>query len=144
MMTACATAKPASLPIGKLRGVTLSLRARLKQRGITRTEHLLAHVSTPQARERLAGLLDIGVADLERLVHRADLARINGVGAVFGDMLEVLGLDTTAHLAEQETGQLHEALFELNRRERWARRSPTYEEVGDWIRQAKALHDVDS
>jgi len=79
------------------------------------------------------------VATLGRLVWRADLTRIKGIGAIFADMLELLGVDRTARLAQQEPGELHQALSRLNAAQRLARRAPTPEEVQDWIAQARTL-----
>ena len=76
---------------------------------------------------------------LMRLTCRADLARIKGIGAIFADMLELVGLDQVTSLAGQEPAALHAALFELNAAERFARRAPTLEEVRDWVIQARSL-----
>ena len=81
----------------------------------------------------------IEAATLGRLVCRADLTRIKGIGAIFADMLEMLGVDRMARLARQEPGDLHRSLSRLNATQRLARRAPTPEEVQDWIAQARTL-----
>jgi predicted flap endonuclease-1-like 5' DNA nuclease len=65
--------------------------------------------------------------------------RIKGIGAIFADMLELLGVDRTARLARQAPRELHAALAELNAVERFARRAPTPDEVQDWIAKARTL-----
>ena len=76
---------------------------------------------------------------LTELVRRADLARVKGVGTVFGRMLEDLGIGDVAKLAHQKPGRLHERLRRHNAASQLARRSPTADEVADWIAQARRL-----
>jgi hypothetical protein len=72
-------------------------------------------------------------------VQRADTARVNGVGSVFGLMLEELEVLDVDRLAQQDPRELHERLRSYNQEERLARRSPTPEEVVDWVNQARRL-----
>jgi len=64
------------------------------------------------------------------------------VGAIFADMLELIGVDRVSSLAAQDPVALHEVLHQLNAVERFARRAPTQEEVVDWVAQAKALPEL--
>jgi predicted flap endonuclease-1-like 5' DNA nuclease len=127
------------LPLSKLPGVPADLRHALKARRITSCDQLLAAAAGRSARERLAAALDVDAALLRRIVGRADMSRIIGVGAVFGLMLEELGVLEVARLAAADAEQLHERLRRINAEQRIARRSPTPEEVRDWIAQAAAL-----
>jgi len=128
-----------SLHVSKLRGISLETRSKLKHRGITYTQQLLEAAGKPDGRSRLAHASGIEEAELLRLVRRADLARIKGIGAIFADMLEWIGIHDVGALARQPPDALHARLFELNATERFARRAPTPEEVADWIRQARVL-----
>jgi predicted flap endonuclease-1-like 5' DNA nuclease len=128
-----------SLHISKLRGITYELRGKLKQRGITYADQLLDAAGDAEKRHRLAVATGIGEEVLTRLVCRADLARIKGIGAIFADMLELIGIDRVARLTRQDAGELHATLHQLNVEERFARRAPTPEEVVSWVAQAKAL-----
>jgi predicted flap endonuclease-1-like 5' DNA nuclease len=128
-----------SLHISKLRGITYELRGKLKQRGITYADQLLDAAGDAEKRHRLALATGIGDEVLTRLVCRADLARIKGIGAIFADMLELIGIDRVARLTRQNAGELHATLHRLNVEERFARRAPTPEEVVSWVAQAKAL-----
>ena len=67
------------------------------------------------------------------------MARVNGIGQVFGQMLRELGIFDVESLAILDPERLHEQLRQYNDRERLARRSPTPEEVSDWLRQARDL-----
>jgi predicted flap endonuclease-1-like 5' DNA nuclease len=132
-----------SLHISKLRGVGPEVRARLKVGGITYSDQLLHAAATPDRRGELQRATGLDPAVIARLARRADLSRIKGIGAVFADMLERIGVDHVEALrAVDEPERLHAALHELNRAERMARRSPTPEEVADWVGQARALPPV--
>ena len=132
-------ARAMSLHISKLRGITDWVRHRLKRQGITYTQQLIEAAHDPTGCRRLAALTGVEEAVLERLVCRADLARINGVGAIFADMLELLQVDGARALARQDPLALHAALYRLNTVEQLARRAPTPEEVQSWVLQAGAL-----
>lgn len=127
------------LPISKLRGLTTTLRAVLKHKGITTCTQLLHAAARAEDRERLARGAAVDETALLTLVRRADMARVNGIGTVFGMMLEELGVADVGSLAAQDPETLHASLREHNQAERIARRSPTPEEVTDWVQQARAL-----
>jgi len=128
-----------ALHISKLRGITHQVRSKLKRQGITYTDQLVEAAGRASERRELAARSRIEVATLGRLVCRADLTRIKGIGAIFADMLEILGIDRTVRLARQEPGELYQALGQLNATQRLARRAPTPDEVQDWIAQARTL-----
>ena len=128
-----------SLHVSKLRGISLDVRTKLKRQGVSYTHQLLREAGSPDRCRRLAARSGIDEASLARLVRRADLARIKGIGAIFADMLEMIGVDQVALLVEQDPRELHARLCALNAAERLARRSPTPEEVQQWIEQARAL-----
>lgn len=137
--SAAAQPRPMSLHVSKLRGISLDIRNRLKRQGISYTHQLLREAGSAEQRGRLAARGQIDEVALARLVRRADLARVKGIGAIFADMLEMVGVDEVATLALQESAGLHRRLYELNAVERLARRAPTPEEVQDWIAQACVL-----
>lgn len=136
---ASGSAKAGALPISKLRGLSAPVRAALKQRRITTCGQLLRAAAWAQARARLAREAGIEPETLTLLVRRADMARVNGIGTVFGLMLEQLGVRDVRDLAAADPSELQERLRRLNAEERIARRSPTVEEVADWVAQAQAL-----
>jgi predicted flap endonuclease-1-like 5' DNA nuclease len=128
-----------SLHVSKLRGISLEVRQKLKRQGISYTHQLLREAGTTEQLRRLAERSRIEEVTLLRLVRRADLARVKGVGAIFADMLEMIGVDQVATLAEQDPLELRARLYQLNAAERLARRAPTPDEVQLWISQARAL-----
>ena len=128
-----------SLHVSKLRGISLEIRRKLKRQGISYTHQLLREAGSTEQRRRLAERSRIDELALLRLVRRADLARVKGVGAIFADMLEMIGVDQVATLAKQDALDLRHRLYQLNAAERLARRAPTPEEVQQWIAQARDL-----
>ena len=128
-----------NLPISKLRGVPERARLALKVQRITTCEQLLAAAGTFEDRQKLAGATGLEGEFLDDLVRRADMARVSGIGVVFCGMLDDLGVGHVAQLAICDHVDLHGRLREYNREYRLARRSPTPEEVEDWIRQARQL-----
>ena len=128
-----------ALPLSKLHSVPYRGRLALKVHRITTCEQLLAVAGSRTGRAELALLARLEPGQLEDLVRRADMARVKGVGVVFSQMLEELGIRDVAALAACEPAQLHDRLRRLNKRERLARRSPTPEEVAGWVTQARAL-----
>lgn len=127
------------LPISKLRGVPPTVRLRLKSKRITTCAQLLLAAGEAQSRAALRETTGIDEDVLLLLVQRADMARIRGIGTVFGLMLEELAIADVEQLARQTPADLHAALRAYNLEERLARRSPTMEEVVDWIETARAL-----
>jgi predicted flap endonuclease-1-like 5' DNA nuclease len=130
---------PLALPISKLRGLTPQARLALKVRRVTTCGQLLRAAAKAEDRARLGSEAGLTADRLLELVQRADLARVNGVGAVFGMMLEDLDVRDVAALAGHDPADLHGRLRRYNQEERIARRSPTPEEVAEWVRQARAL-----
>jgi len=131
-----------SLPISKLRGVPQRARVALKTRRITSCGQLLHAAGKAELRARLAEATGIDPELLTILVQRADMTRVSGVGAIFGLMLEDLGIRDVQTLAAQDPVELHRRLREYNQRVRLARRSPTPEEVADWVAQARRLEPL--
>ena len=131
-----------ALPISKLHAVPYRARLALKLHRITTCEQLLATAGNPTARAELAMTAQLEFELLDRLVRRADMARVNGVGVVFGLMLEDLGVGDVTSLAACDPVELHERLRRYNQAERRARRSPTLEEVSAWVAQARDLPEL--
>ena len=128
-----------SLHLSKVRGANLQIRNRLKGQGVTNSRQLLHAAGPLRARIILSGKTGIDMASLAYIVKRADLARVKGIGATFADMLEVIGADNVETLSGWDADALHRTLLDFNQCERFARRSPTLDEVAAWVDQAKEL-----
>src|SRR5689334_7796777 len=107
-----------ALPLSKLCGLTLPVRAALKRRGITTCGQLLRAAVGAGDRDRLAVEAGIDPGALLALVCQADLARVGGIGVVFGLMLEDLDVHDVPTLAAQDPAWLHARLRRHNEQER--------------------------
>jgi predicted flap endonuclease-1-like 5' DNA nuclease len=128
--------------IGKLRGLTRDLEAKLYQRGILTSDHLLEVARTPAGRQALADYAGVEPEMILELANRADLARVKGIGGVFSDLLEHAGVDTVTELATRNPDNLYAKLIETNARKLFAGRNPTRNAVQAWVAHAKKLPRV--
>ncbi len=131
-----------ALPISKLRGLSARARHALKLKRITTCGQLMHAAATAEQRRNLSQQTHIDESEILTLVQRADLSRVNGIGVVFCMMLQDLTVHDVGDLSRQNPETLHGQLRDYNTEYRLARRSPTPEEVEDWVRQAKELGSV--
>src|SRR6185436_17621730 len=84
VMVQPATQHALALPIVKLGGVPILIRARLKGHSITTCGQLLTAAGRFADRAALAHVTGISLIWLTELVRRADLGRVRGAGVVYG------------------------------------------------------------
>jgi predicted flap endonuclease-1-like 5' DNA nuclease len=89
-------------PISKLRGVPTTARKALKRHKINTCPQLLAAAAAAGKRAALAQAAGIAPELLTTIVQRADMRRVQGIGAVFDMMLEEVGVCDVATLAQQD------------------------------------------
>lgn len=126
-------------PVKDLRGATLSIVEKLKEKGIINNEQLLAAASTPQQRKELAGACGCDARDILELTNRADLSRIKGISGVYSDLLEKTGVDTVKELATRRPDNLHAKMVETNQQQQVTKQPPSAAMVESWVQQAKDL-----
>ena len=80
--------------------------------------------------------LSLELHELARLVDRARLRQVQGVGLTYASMLEMLDINTPERLSTCDAGDLARQLGELNRREILVRRTPGEAEIERWIEGA--------
>jgi predicted flap endonuclease-1-like 5' DNA nuclease len=110
-----------------------------EQAGIRTTQDLLDKGSTPTKRTALAEQTGLSEKLLARWVRRADLMRIDGIGAEYGELLEYAGVDSVAELATCNPDNLYDKLRMTNATRRLVQRLPSTDEIKDWIGRAKDL-----
>jgi predicted flap endonuclease-1-like 5' DNA nuclease len=111
----------------------------LNKEGIKTTDDLLEAGSTKQGRKDLADKTALSEHVILEWVNRADLFRIKGVGEEYSDLLEEAGVDTVVELARRNPENLHITMVSVNEVKKLVRRTPTLDDVKDWIEQAKRL-----
>ena len=107
--------------------------------GITTQEQLLAAAATPAGRADLVAKANVTMNQVLNWANRADLARVNGVGEEYADLLEAAGVDTVPELAQRNAENLHAKLVEVNEEKILVRRAPSASEVARWVADAKTL-----
>jgi predicted flap endonuclease-1-like 5' DNA nuclease len=125
--------------VSTIKGMNPELATRLKQEGITNTDHLLAAAAKAGPRRDLAKKLGVGASELLDLVNRADLARIKGIGDAYANLLEEAGVDSVKELAHRVPANLHDRMTKLNEEKKLVPRVPNVEAITGWIDEAKQL-----
>jgi predicted flap endonuclease-1-like 5' DNA nuclease len=128
-----------AIGVKDLKGATANLVAKLKEKGVTNTDHLLNAASTPIGRKELAAHCGCDAREILELANRADLSRVKGVAGVYSDLLEKAGVDTVKELATRKPENLHSKMVETNKAEGLTKQSPSAAQVEAWVQQAKAL-----
>lgn len=122
-----------------IEGIGETYAATLKGAGIATVEALLKEGGSPAGRKTLAEKTGLTTQRILEWVNRADLARINGVGSEYADLLENAGVDTVKELATRRGDNLHAKMMEVNEAKKLVRRPPTLAEVEKWVAEAKTL-----
>jgi len=125
------------LAIGKLKGITPDLQAKLKARGVQTADDLFNAALTPAGREELAAHAGAPVNAILELANRADLARIKGIAGVYADLLEQAGVDTCKELKARVPENLHAKLLEINAEKNLTPRPPALTAVKNWVSLAR-------
>jgi predicted flap endonuclease-1-like 5' DNA nuclease len=128
--------------MAEMRGITVDISAKLKEKGLKDIDLYLEAVKTPKQRKELAKELGIDEKAVLELANRADLARVKGIGKVFADLLENAGVDTVKELAKRIPENLLAKLLEVNKDKTVSGRQPTLDMVQDWVAQAKELPKI--
>jgi len=126
-----------SLAIGKLKGMTPDLEAKLKARGLETTDDLFNAALTPQDRQELAAYAGVSEQTILELANRADLARIKGIAGVYSDLLEEAGVDTVRELRVRVPENLHATLLQINEQKKLTPKPPALKMVQKWVSLAR-------
>lgn len=125
--------------IHKLYGIQPGLEARLKARGIKDSEDLLSACRSEADLLELARFAGVDPGLIRRLVHRADLARIRGIGETYTMLLEEAGVATVIDLAASSPEKLREQFTTINSQKRLVGRVPAQAMVNGWVNKAQRL-----
>ncbi|MHB1455168.1 MAG: DUF4332 domain-containing protein [Saccharofermentanales bacterium] len=128
--------------LSEIEGIGSAYEEKLTTAGIASIESLLAACTTKKERSELAEKTDIPDLLILKWVNRADLARINGIGSEYADLLEAAGVDTVPELAQRNAENLFTKITSVNDEYRFVKKMPTEKQVEDWIDQAKNLPRV--
>jgi predicted flap endonuclease-1-like 5' DNA nuclease len=111
----------------------------LSRAGVTHVRHLLQRAASSSGREALARETGLSAGQLLEWVNHLDLMRIRGVGAEYSDLLEAVGVDSSAELARRHPARLAALLAETNAARPLVRRVPSEKVLAGWISEARTL-----
>lgn len=128
--------------IDDIEGINPRYREELSGLGIQTTERLLEFGASKRARQELA--LESGISEdkILKLVNRADLLRIKGIGEELSGLLKAAGINNIAELARRTPGNLHNALIHLNEQRKLVYPIPSLNELKGVIAEAKQLPEI--
>ncbi len=122
-----------------IEGIGAKYAEMLKQAGIEDQEDLLRTCSSRRGRFKLADQTGISHKLILKWTNHADLARINGIGEEYAELLEKAGVDSIPELAHRNPENLYTALKEKNEVSRVVRHIPGLSQVVTWIAEAQKL-----
>jgi len=125
--------------ITDIEGIGEKYGAALEAAGVATVESLLEQGAAPGGRASIAEKACVTPHQVLEWVNRADLARVNGIGSEYADLLEAAGVDTVKELATRRPDNLHAKLEEVNTAKNLVRRIPSASEVEKWVTEAKGL-----
>jgi hypothetical protein len=128
-----------SVIIRKLYGVKPDLEARLRAQGIKDSNDLLLRCKSECDLNDLARTIGVERETLVQLVHRADLARIRGIGEAYMALLEAGGIASMKDLASSSPEALRARLTRINDEHRFVGRIPALAMVNGWVSKAQRL-----
>ena len=131
-----------TIKVHNMKGVTPKLAAALLYHDIRTSDDLLVACATRRQREDLARRVGVEPEVLLELANRADLARINGVGGIYCDLLEHTGVDTVRELARRRPDNLYRAIVSANRQKQLAKMPPSEDMIDGWIKQARIISQM--
>jgi predicted flap endonuclease-1-like 5' DNA nuclease len=110
--------------------------------GILTTQALLKKGATSKGRKEIAEKTALSEKLILAWVNHVDLFRVKGVGIEYADLLELVGVDTIAELAQRVPEELHEVIVSNNVKKKLVRQLPSQEQIKHWVAQAKKLPRV--
>lgn len=125
--------------IEDIEGVGPFFAERLRTVGVHSTDDLLSRCGTDLRRREVAAALGIAPTLLATWTQQADLMRVRGVGAEYGQLLVHAGVDSVPHLATCDPVALAGRLKRANTERRLVRLVPTARTVARWVRDAQRL-----
>lgn len=128
--------------LATIEGIGEAYEAKLNEAGIKSAEDLLEKAATRTGRGNLSDASGISENLILRWVNHADLARIDGIGPQFAELLEAAGVDSVAELAQRNAENLHTKLVEVNASKNLVNRVPGLGEIERFVSEAKELPRV--
>jgi predicted flap endonuclease-1-like 5' DNA nuclease len=119
--------------IGSIRGELL------RNIGVKTVDDLLKVTATKRGQVRLAEEVGVSHEMLLKWIAKADLLRVNGVGAQYSGLLEAAGVNSVEDLSARNPSYLHQTLKNVNREKKMVKRVPPHRTIQVWVNDAREL-----
>ncbi|WP_133128749.1 DUF4332 domain-containing protein [Legionella nagasakiensis] len=128
--------------LSQIESIGVKFRELLQKAGIEDQEQLLAACSQRGGRQTLAKETGINPKLILKWTQQADLARINGIGEEYAELLEHSGVDSVPTLAQFSPEKLFNTMQQVNEQTKLVRVMPSITKVESWIEQAQTLPPI--
>ncbi len=128
-----------SYSIEEIEGIGPTYGAKLKDAGVTNTDHLLKFCCDKKGRTEMAEKSGLSEDHLLKWANMADLMRIKGVARQYAELLEAAGVDTVKELKMRRPDNLTTKMTEVNGEKNLCKVPPKESEVAKWVEEAKTM-----
>lgn len=125
--------------LAQIEGIGVKFSRLLESIGIEDQYQLLQKCGERSGRERVVKETGISGKLILKWTNQADLARVNGIGEEYAELLERSGVDTVPELAQRSAESLLSLLQETNDRLNLVRHVPGLPQIESWLTQARNL-----
>lgn len=123
--------------LSSLETIGVKFKERLKAYHINDQKDLLEKCHSSSARQKLSLQTEINLKLLTKWVCEADLARIDGVGPEYAQLLVECDIRCVQALKDYQANKLQKLLKEINGGLQLVRNLPSEQVLRSWIEQAK-------
>lgn len=128
--------------IEQIEGIGPVFAEQLNRVGIFVSDDLLRLCATDTMREDIARRAGISALQLTTWFHQADLMRVRGVGAEFGQLLEASGIESVETLSDRKPENVVNLLHRVNTEKKLTRLVPSIKTVAKWVQHAREMVGV--
>lgn len=127
-----------------MQGIGPVYAAKLRAVGLTNTDKFLAATGDRKSRLDLVAKTGISYKLILTWAHKAELMRINGIGVKQADLLEAVGVNSVAELAQRVPANLAQRVAIANNiSKKFVHSLPSEATLTRWIAAAKTLRAQD-
>jgi hypothetical protein len=126
--------------LADLKGIDLNLVAKLNAAGVETTSDMMKVWHDPDRRTQVGTSSGLNEDQFKRMVSMARIARMQGVGPKYADLLVTAGVIGRKSLSKHTPESLVKHLAEVSAARKLTGPLPTLKEVGAWFEELKPLN----
>ncbi|HBN09634.1 MAG TPA: DUF4332 domain-containing protein [Cyanobacteria bacterium UBA8530] len=125
-------------------GIGPAYAKKLQEAGMNNTKKFLAATRNHDDRAELAEKAKISETLILTWAHKVELMTIPGIGPEFSQLLEAVGVDSSAELAQRNPTNLQDRMAVANSvsKRKFVDHVPTVKVVTAWVEKAKAIRSA--